>query len=69
MSDDLPPDANLICPACFAREIEPLFLRKDPENGEYYCQSCAYVAPDKQEVVTFLQEVVWRKYRIRRPGF
>lgn len=69
MSDDLPPDHKLICPACFAREIEPLFLRKDPENGEYYCQGCVYVAADKQEVVDFMQNFIWQKYRIQREGF
>lgn len=69
MPDDLPPDSKLICPACFARDIDPVFLRRDPENGEYYSIFCAYTAPDKPAVVAFMHNLVQHKYGIDRPGF
>ncbi len=69
MSDDLPSDAKLICPACFARDVDPVMLRRDPDNGEYYCIFCSYVASDKAAVVSFMQDLVKHKYGIVRKEF
>ena len=60
-----------MCPACFAREIDPVFLHFDPEDGgEFYCQQCGYSAKTGAEVEEFFDEIIWRRYRIRRrrPG-
>lgn len=69
MPDNLPSDQKLICPACFARDIDPIMLRRDPDNGEYYCIFCSYVAADKPAVVRFMQDLVKHKYGIDRAGF
>ena len=69
MPDDLPSDAKLICPACFARDVDPVMLRRDPDNGEYYCIFCSYVAEDKPAVVSFMKDLVQHKYGIDREGF
>ncbi|MCC5848327.1 MAG: hypothetical protein JJU29_09550 [Verrucomicrobia bacterium] len=69
MSDDLPSDSKLICPSCFARDVDPVMLRRDAANGEYYCVFCAYIAKGKPDVVRFMQDVVRHKYGIERAGF
>ncbi len=57
------PPKPLICPACFAREIDPVFLHFDPEErGEYYCPHCGYVAASAQAVRDFLDDLARHKY-------
>lgn len=47
----------LICPACFAREIDPVMLNFDPDDGgEYYCTHCGYTAKSREQVNEFLLE-------------
>lgn len=58
---------KLTCPACFAREIDPVFLRHDPEEGgEYYCQHCGYTAKTRGEVENFLNVFVLLRHGIDR---
>lgn len=60
------PSAPLTCPACFARETDPIFLNRDPEDGEYYCTKCVYVAPDADAVRAFFNDLVRHKHGIDR---
>lgn len=53
----------LLCPACFAKEIEPVFLHFDPEDQEYYCIKCCYFAKDRKMVDLFMDDFVRHKLR------
>lgn len=54
----------LICPACFAREIDPVMLHFDEEESEYYCQHCGYTAPSAQVVQTFIESFILCRHGI-----
>jgi len=56
----------LTCPACFAREIDPVFLKTDPEDGELYCTQCTYTAPDAATVRRFFDTFVHLKFGVVR---
>ncbi len=59
------PSKPLICPACFAREIDPVFLHFDPEDGgEFYCQHCGYTAKTRGEVAAFHRAFIRHRYRL-----
>ncbi len=57
---------RLTCPACHAREVDPLFLNHDPEDGEYYCTKCTYVAKDAAEVKAFFNAFAAHRHGIKR---
>lgn len=69
MADFRPSSFNpmLSCPACFAREIDPIFLRHDDRTGEYYCLKCTYVAPDEATVHAFYADLRRLRYRMGKP--
>lgn len=56
----------MICPACFARDVEPIPLHRDREDGEYYCTKCTYVAADKETVRAFFPDFIRHRYGIER---
>lgn len=60
------PAHPLICPSCYAREIDPIFLHQDPEDGTYYCTKCTYVATDRAAVKAFLDDLMRHKHGIAR---
>ncbi len=65
MPDNPPPQKPLICPACFAREIDPVFLNFDPEDGgEYYCIHCSYTAKSRESVEAFLRDHIRHRHGI-----
>ncbi|HAT11441.1 MAG TPA: hypothetical protein DCS97_12805 [Planctomycetes bacterium] len=67
MAGDQPPAKPLICPACFAREIDPVFLHHDPEDGgEWYCIHCSYTARSADEVRAFLDGWVRMRHGVDR---
>lgn len=69
MADACPTNAPLTCPSCFAREVDPVFLNRDPEDGEYYCTKCSYVAKDADAVREFFDDFVRHRHGIvRREG-
>ena len=60
-----PPEKPMICPACFAREIDPVFLHFDPEDGgEFYCQQCGYTAKTPDQVLTFQRDFIRHRHGI-----
>lgn len=58
------PNTALTCPACFAREIDPIFLRYDQQDAEYYCLKCTYFASDQATVYAFYTAIRKLRYRI-----
>lgn len=66
MSSSRPAHVPLTCPACFAREVDPVFLNRDPEDGEWYCTKCTYVAADADEVRAFFDAFVRMRHGIVR---
>lgn len=58
----------VICPACFAHDIDPVFLKVDTENGEHYCQKCTYVAKSREQAQAFLNHWIQDRYGINREG-
>lgn len=58
MASNCAPHKPLICPACFAREIDPVFLHFDDEEGEFYCQHCGYTVTSAQEAQEFLEAFI-----------
>lgn len=59
------PEKPLICPACFAREIDPVFLHFDPEDGgELYCQHCGYTAKSREQVLAFHRDFIRHRHGI-----
>lgn len=66
MSGNPPPSKPLICPACFAREIDPVFLHFDAEDGgEFYCQHCGYTAKTREQALAFLHDFVAHRHPFR----
>jgi hypothetical protein len=63
MADSRP---ALTCPACFAREVDPVFLHRDRETGEYYCTKCTYIAADAKTVGRFFDDFVKHRHGIER---
>lgn len=41
---------RLTCPACLLKEIDPVFLRTDPDDQSIYCLKCTYVARNTKEL-------------------
>lgn len=67
MSGNPTSEKRLICPACFAREIDPVFLHFDPEEGgEYYCQHCGYTAKTREAVLSFHNDFIRHRHGIVR---
>jgi len=67
MPSNQPPAKPLICPACFAREIDPVFLLFDPDDGgEYYCQHCGYTAKTREVVREFHNDFIRHRHGIER---
>ncbi len=66
MADVHPAPERLTCPACYAREVDPIFLNHDPEDGEYYCTKCSYVAKDAESVGAFFDAFVFHRHGILR---
>ena len=59
------PAKPLICPACFAREIDPVMLHFDPDDGgELYCQHCGYTAPDRDTVTAFFRDFLGHRHGV-----
>lgn len=54
------------CPACFAREVDPIPLHKDRTNGQLYCTKCTYVAQDAEQVRSFYHAFIRHRYGIER---
>ncbi|GLX71519.1 hypothetical protein [Paenibacillus glycanilyticus] len=52
----------LLCPSCFAREIDYL-LAYDEEEDEYYCQRCCY-AGKEENVLEFYKVFRNEKYKL-----
>ncbi len=54
----------LICPTCFAREIDPILLRFDEQDNEYYCTKCTWFGTEAaaQEA---LRQLMFNKHRVR----
>ncbi|OCT15141.1 hypothetical protein A8709_13615 [Paenibacillus pectinilyticus] len=52
----------LLCPSCFAREIDYL-LAYDQEDDEYYCQRCCY-AGKEENVQAFYIAFRNEKYKL-----
>jgi len=67
MPGNSPVEKKLICPVCFAKEIDPIFLRFDPEDGgEFYCQECGYTAKTREEVLEFHDDYIRHRHGIKR---
>ncbi len=54
---------RMICPSCFAKDIDPIFLQRDRRDGEAYCLKCDYVA-SPEEAARFLRELQRMKYGV-----
>lgn len=54
------------CPACFARDVDPIPMHRDRETKELYCTKCTYVAKDKEQVRAFYHAFVQHRYGIDR---
>ena len=65
MAPDLAPAKPLICPSCFAREIDPVFLCFDEEESEFYCQHCGYTSASAEEVECFLATFIHCRHGIK----
>ncbi|QJC51512.1 hypothetical protein HGI30_08090 [Paenibacillus albicereus] len=52
----------LLCPSCFAREIDFL-LAYDKADDEYYCQRCCY-AGKEDNVTAFYRTFRDEKYKL-----
>ncbi|MDQ8199425.1 hypothetical protein QEH56_14760 [Pelagicoccus enzymogenes] len=52
----------ITCPACFAKEIDPVFLRRDPTNSELYCLKCSYTAASDSVVKEFFDSLKKHRY-------
>ena len=66
MADARPAPAFLTCPACFARELDPIPLHRDREDGSYYCTKCNYTAATAEEVAAFHDDFIFHRHGIRR---
>jgi hypothetical protein len=53
----------IICPACFARDIDPIRLHFDARDGEYYCVKCCYHGTEDQ-ARAFLRSLQQQRYGI-----
>jgi hypothetical protein len=66
MAETRPAPAFLSCPACFARELDPIPLHRDREDGSYYCTKCSYIAATADEVAAFSDDFIRHRHGIRR---
>lgn len=55
---------RLICPSCFAKELDVIELHYDETDQEYYCTKCAY-AGKKENVDLFIQILKEEKFKDR----
>ena len=53
----------LTCPACFAKDIDPVILHFDEHHREYYCMKCTYTGT-KAEVFEFYHQLQAKRYRV-----
>ena len=56
----------MICPACFASDVDTSSLHTDRKNGQLYCIKCTYVADSKEEVREFFNSFIKQRYGIDR---
>lgn len=61
MAEDRKSVELLLCPSCFAREIDFL-LAYDAEDEEYYCQRCTYAGKELQ-IKAFYEAFRREKYK------
>lgn len=61
MSENKKVIKTLLCPACFAREID-LPMSYDEEDDEYYCKKCCY-AGKEESVHRFYESFTQEKYK------
>lgn len=61
MSENKKVVKTLVCPACFAREID-FMLAYDEEDEEYYCQKCCY-AGKEEDIQRFYKHFTQEKYK------
>lgn len=52
-----------LCPSCFAKEIDPVFLKQDRESHTYYCLKCGYEGSSR-DVVEFNYQLQKARYRV-----
>lgn len=64
-----PPSSRpLTCPACFAKDIDPVILQHDSRHHEYYCTKCTY-SGTAQDALDFLRVLQAKRYRVNyNPG-
>lgn len=53
----------MICPNCFAKDIDPIFLQQDRRDESVYCLKCDYVA-QPEEAARYLRELQRLKYGV-----
>lgn len=66
MADHPKNSRMLICPACFAREIDPVPLHRDRETSEHYCTKCTYVATDAAALARAIDDHIRNRHGIDR---
>lgn len=64
MSENKQEQKKVICPACFAKELDVIELHYDEADQEYYCTKCAY-AGKKENIDKFIQIFKDEKYKNR----
>ncbi len=63
MPEDPTPVVPHLCPACFAKEIDPIMLHYDEQDREYYCVHCCY-SGTREEVEAFGRDHLRHKYGV-----
>lgn len=54
----------LVCPTCFAQEIDPILLRFDEQDNEYYCTKCTWFGTEAVAREA-LHQLMFNKHRVR----
>lgn len=53
----------VLCPTCFAKEIDPILLRRDESRNELYCVKCTWFGSEA-DARKSLEELMRGKYGI-----
>ena len=56
-----------LCPTCFAKEIDPVILRYDEADQEYYCIKCTWFGSAEAARMA-LQDLMRHKHRVHLHG-
>jgi hypothetical protein len=54
----------LMCPCCFAKDIDPIILHYDEVDREYYCIKCVYHGSEA-DVRAFLADLQRHRYGVQ----